>query len=104
MNRLLDFKKTDVIGSLVIFDEVAVPRCFSKDVSSSTLENAEAHLFVDASEIACAVVLYFRFVDNGRPRCAPVVAKNEGCATKTSILRLEAVQESLNIQISERYL
>ncbi|XP_065088067.1 uncharacterized protein LOC135709610 [Ochlerotatus camptorhynchus] len=98
-------------------EEVAVPRCFFKGVNSSALENVEAHLFVDASEVACAAVLYLRFVDNGSPRCALVVAKTKVAPLKSlSVPRLElqaamigtrlldSVLTSLDFQVNKRFL
>ncbi|XP_065092441.1 uncharacterized protein LOC135713285 [Ochlerotatus camptorhynchus] len=97
-------------------EEVAVPRCFFKGVNSSALENVEAHLFVDASEVACAAVLYLRFVDNGSPRCALVAAKTKVAPLKPlSVPRLElqaaigtrlldSVLTSLDIQVNKRFL
>ncbi|XP_058816055.1 uncharacterized protein LOC131679358 [Topomyia yanbarensis] len=97
-------------------DAVRVPRCFFKGVNISALKDVEAHLFVDASEVACAAALYFRLIDNGRPRCVLVAAKTKVAPLKPlSIPRLElqaaiigtrlmgSVLSSLDIQITERY-
>ncbi|XP_062710230.1 uncharacterized protein LOC109425711 [Aedes albopictus] len=97
--------------------EVAVPRCFFRGADPSTIENVEAHLFVDASEVACAAVLYLRIVDNGETRCALVAAKTKVAPLKPlSVPRLElqsamigtrlldSVLTSLDIQITKRYL
>ncbi|XP_053686701.1 uncharacterized protein LOC128736247 [Sabethes cyaneus] len=98
-------------------DEVKVPRCFFKGVGITTLKDAEAHLFVDASEMACASVLYLRFMDNGKPRCVLVAAKTKVAPLKPlSIPRLElqaamigtrlmdSVLNALDIQITKRFL
>ncbi|XP_055543111.1 uncharacterized protein LOC129728685 [Wyeomyia smithii] len=71
-------------------DQVKVPRCYFNGVAIAALEHAEAHLFVDASELACAAVLYLRYVDGGRPKCALVAAKTKVAPLKPlSIPRLE---------------
>ncbi|XP_055633544.1 uncharacterized protein LOC129773906 [Toxorhynchites rutilus septentrionalis] len=98
-------------------DEVRVPRCFFKGVNISALKEAEVHLFVDASELACAAVLYLRVLDSGKPRCALVAAKTKVAPLKPlSIPRLELqaamigtrlmdfVLKSLDVQIKKRFL
>ncbi|XP_058448642.1 uncharacterized protein LOC131428613 [Malaya genurostris] len=96
---------------------VSVPRCFFKGVNSSMLKNVEAHLFVDASELACAAVLYLRFCSSGGPRCVLVAAKTKVSPLKPlSIPRLElqaamigtrlmdSVLKSLDIKITNRFI
>ncbi|XP_058456808.1 uncharacterized protein LOC131434170 [Malaya genurostris] len=96
---------------------VSVPRCFFKGVNSSMLKNVEAHLFVDASELACAAVLYLRFCSGGGPRCVLVAAKTKVSPLKPlSIPRLElqaamigtrlmdSVLKSLDIKITNRFM
>ncbi|XP_062542447.1 uncharacterized protein LOC134210417 [Armigeres subalbatus] len=98
-------------------EEVSVPRCFFNMMESSAVKKVEAHLFVDASEGACAAVLYLRLVDNGLPRCALVAAKTKVAPLRpVSVPRLElqaamigtrlldAVMTSLDIQVATRYL
>ncbi|XP_062539188.1 uncharacterized protein LOC134207494 [Armigeres subalbatus] len=97
--------------------EVTVPRCFFKGMNSYALEDVEAHLFVDASEAACAAVLYLRCIQNSVPKCALIAGKTKVAPLKPiSVPRLElqaamigtrmmdSVLRSLDIHVSRRYL
>ncbi|XP_055622783.1 uncharacterized protein LOC129766287 [Toxorhynchites rutilus septentrionalis] len=103
--------------SMQNLDEVAVPRCYFKGIHSSHLGNIETHMFVDASELACAAVLYLRIADSGQPRCALVAAKTKVAPLKPlSVPRLElqaamigtrllsSVLTSLDLPVSRRFL
>ncbi|XP_055622826.1 uncharacterized protein LOC129766332 [Toxorhynchites rutilus septentrionalis] len=74
-------------------------------------------MFVDASELACAAVLYLRIADSGQPRCALVAAKTKVAPLKPlSVPRLElqaamigtrllsSVLTSLDLPVSRRFL
>ncbi|XP_062535741.1 uncharacterized protein LOC134204945 [Armigeres subalbatus] len=85
--------------------------------NSYALEDVEAHLFVDASEAACAAVLYLRCIQNSVPKCALIAGKTKVAPLKPiSVPRLElqaamigtrmmdSVLRSLDIHVSRRYL
>ncbi|XP_062557796.1 uncharacterized protein LOC134222652 [Armigeres subalbatus] len=91
--------------------KVAVPRCIFKGMNISDLKDVEAHLFVDASEVACAAVLYLRYGNNGKPKCALVAAKTKPLSVprlelQTAMLGtrlMDSVLRSLDIRVTERF-
>ncbi|XP_053686708.1 uncharacterized protein LOC128736255 [Sabethes cyaneus] len=90
---------------LQCLDIVAVPRCFFKGINSSTLDNVEAHLFVDASELACAAVLYLRLVNNNKVRCTLVAAKTKVAPLKpVSVPRLELQAAMIGVRMLDKVL
>ncbi|XP_041785513.1 uncharacterized protein LOC121600811 [Anopheles merus] len=50
--------------------QLRIPRCYFPEAREKVYENTELHLFVDASQLAYACVLYLRVVDTeGEPHC-----------------------------------
>lgn len=70
--------------------EVNVPRCFFGYSSSKLHNGIQLHVFVDASELAYACVVYLRILQDGVVRCVLVAAKTKVAPLKPlSIPRLE---------------
>nr|XP_049463118.1 uncharacterized protein LOC125906755 [Anopheles coluzzii] len=56
--------------------QLRIPRCYFPEAREKVYENAELHLFVDASQLAYACVLYLRVVDSeGEPHCTMLCGK-----------------------------
>ncbi|XP_040152637.1 uncharacterized protein LOC120894230 [Anopheles arabiensis] len=56
--------------------QLRIPRCYFPEAREKVYENAELHLFVDASQLAYACVLYLRVVDSeGEPHLRRFVAR-----------------------------
>uniref|UniRef100_A0A182HXY9 Integrase catalytic domain-containing protein n=1 Tax=Anopheles arabiensis TaxID=7173 RepID=A0A182HXY9_ANOAR len=56
--------------------QLRIPRCYFPKAREKVYENAELHLFVDASQLAYACVLYLRVVDSeGEPHCTMLCRK-----------------------------
>ncbi|XP_065093209.1 uncharacterized protein LOC135713919 [Ochlerotatus camptorhynchus] len=97
---------------------VRIPRCYFEAATSSTYENAQLHVFVDASPAAYCCVVYLRVMDSeGNGQCSLVAAKAkvaplkpmsiprlelQGCVLGTRMLKF--VQENHTIPITKRYL
>ncbi|XP_062533493.1 uncharacterized protein LOC134202508, partial [Armigeres subalbatus] len=70
--------------------EVEVPRCFFGAASSKLHSGLQLHVFVDASELAYACVVYLRIRQEGKVRYVLVAAKTKEAPLKPlSIPRLE---------------
>ncbi|XP_055603838.1 uncharacterized protein LOC129752068 [Uranotaenia lowii] len=76
------------IEGFPLIDDLQIPRCYFNNVD---YDDVQLHIFVDASEDACAAVGYFRVPNNaGGYACALVAAKTKVAPLKHwSIPRLE---------------
>ncbi|XP_029719406.2 uncharacterized protein LOC109431964 [Aedes albopictus] len=96
-------------------EQVRIPRCY-RSQSQSPEEEAELHIFADASECGMAAVAFLRFVKNGTVECRIVAAKTRVAPLKfVSIPRLElqaavigarlanTIADSLTVNISRKY-
>ncbi|XP_062714115.1 uncharacterized protein LOC134290905 [Aedes albopictus] len=99
-------------------ENVRIPRCYFPEASVRTYEDAELHVFVDASSLAYSCALYFRtFNIHGIPQCSLIAAKAkvaplkpmtipklelQGCLLGTRMLKL--VQANHSISITKRIL
>ncbi|TPP67129.1 WDFY family member 4 [Fasciola gigantica] len=70
--------------------KIRIPRCILAERGEGG-HRTELHAFSDASEVGFGAVVYLRFInDNGRAKCALVLAKSRGAPLKSiTIPRLE---------------
>ncbi|XP_062547153.1 uncharacterized protein LOC134212888 [Armigeres subalbatus] len=85
--------------------EVEVPRCFFGATSSKLHSGLQLHVFVDASELAYACVVYLRIRQEGNVRCVLVAAKTKVAPLKPlSIPRLELQAGLIGCRLMENVL
>ncbi|XP_055585157.1 uncharacterized protein LOC129738006 [Uranotaenia lowii] len=78
------------IESLDRLGTIKIPRCYFPDATKSLYDSLQAHVFVDASEVAYSAVLYFRVRNpDGTFQCTLVAAK-----TKVTPLKYVSIPRS----------
>ena len=90
------------IKDLKELKNVRVPRCYAKQqIASSVVRSCQIHGFLDASERACAAVVYLRTEFNdGETQVSLVTSKTRVTPMKRqSILRLELLGAALLAQL-----
>lgn len=100
-----------------MLSEVRVARCYFPGYNPISYRSLEVHIFVDAGEMACCAVAYFRIIDGGVPRCALVAAKtkvtplkpqsiprNELNAAVMGARLLKNIEENHTIPIQRKYM
>ncbi|XP_049284605.1 uncharacterized protein LOC125764417 [Anopheles funestus] len=61
-----------------IVAQIRIPRCYFPGTLEETYDQAEMHLFVDASQLAYGCVVYLRVIDaGGEPHCTLVCGKSK---------------------------
>uniref|UniRef100_A0A182WUY2 Uncharacterized protein n=1 Tax=Anopheles quadriannulatus TaxID=34691 RepID=A0A182WUY2_ANOQN len=72
--KMRDWRRWEDVFSLIA--RLRIPRCYFPEAREKVYENAELHLFVDASQRTYACVLYLRVIDSaGEPHCTMLCGK-----------------------------
>ncbi|XP_058448925.1 uncharacterized protein LOC131428882 [Malaya genurostris] len=98
-------------------DTLRIPRCYFRSPPTDDTSSLQLHVFVDASEVACSCVAYFRLQIRSDIQIALVAAKTKIAPLKTlsipklelkaavlGVRLLEFVQNSHSYSIKERFL
>ncbi|XP_065075319.1 uncharacterized protein LOC135699074 [Ochlerotatus camptorhynchus] len=87
-------------GLLPKVEDIRIPRCYFKDVRSSSINSLELHVFTDASIHAYGCAAYFIAVIDGNVKCSLVMSRSKVAPLKLqSVPRLELMTAVLGARM-----